>query len=930
MTFPILLGQTNVDVRTFLEFSRWHQMTQWWHWMLLLTVCVLILGYVVWLYLRDNVEQRPGVATSLLLLRIVVFAGVLLIFLGLEQRGETQLVKDSRVVLLFDTSLSMGIHDASATDTSSTSRLQQVVNALTAPTAAEYHWLHDLRRQHHVIAYRFDQASAPAELVSLPKLAVHRPSPNTSVPAERWEQAVPFQRRFLGIAGAILASGLLFTILYAFLRTSNAGAWCLFVGVVFILTSLVLGAVVHLQFPEAGWEQWIHGTAVSEPSGPDEGPEDSSNLDAPEVEEDSTPPWVTQLTPLGTETRLGEALRYIVDKERGGAIAGIVVFTDGNSNAGLKPQTVATLAKSIPIPLFAVGLGSEKRPTNVRITDLQLPPRVFPGDAFTVSGYLQSTGLGGRNVRVQLLASPTVQDGESEHLEVIDERSVRLSDDEMVTVRFQVTPSSPGRYIYQLKLIPPPEDHREQDNSRQAAVRVVERNNQVLLIAGGPTREYRFARNLLFRDRHTSAHVWLQTGLPGMSQEADNVISDFPELPDDLFAYDAILAFDIDWTAFNRHQIALLERWVAEKAGGLVLVAGSVHTPEWTALAQNDERWSTIRALYPVVFYGESSAAFHLSKTESERAWPLQFTRDGQSAEFLWLDETSQLSEQAWTAFEGVYGFFATKQAKVGAQVYAYFSEPGLATTGELPVYLAGHFYGAGRVFFMASGEMWRLRAVDERYFEQFYTKLIRYVSQGRLLRDSSRGLLMVEKERCLVGDNVVIRAVLTDSQHQPLSDELVPAMLVNPHGLRQELKLRSTPQELAQAGSFTGQFTAGMEGDYRIELPVPDSRDEELLVREVRARLPDLEVGRPERDDATLKQITQATGGMYYVGMDTIAPSQGKSPLVGAILPQDQVTFIPGAADQLFDRVFTFWLLAFICTALCMEWLLRRLHRLA
>ena len=44
--------------------------------------------------------------------------------------------------------------------------------------------------------------------------------------------------------------------------------------------------------------------------------------------------WTGQLEPRGSETRLGDALRYLIDKERGGPAAGIAVFTDGASNAG--------------------------------------------------------------------------------------------------------------------------------------------------------------------------------------------------------------------------------------------------------------------------------------------------------------------------------------------------------------------------------------------------------------------------------------------------------------------------------------------------------------------------------------------------------------------------------------------------------------------
>ena len=42
----------------------------------------------------------------------------------------------------------------------------------------------------------------------------------------------------------------------------------------------------------------------------------------------------------------------------------------------------------------------------------------------------------------------------------------------------------------------------------------------------------------------TTVDVLLQSGTAGMSQEADDVLFDFPELADELFQYDCIVAFD--------------------------------------------------------------------------------------------------------------------------------------------------------------------------------------------------------------------------------------------------------------------------------------------------------------------------------------------------------------------------------------------------
>ena len=50
-----------------------------------------------------------------------------------------------------------------------------------------------------------------------------------------------------------------------------------------------------------------------------------------------------------------------------------------------------------------------------------------------------------------------------------------------------------------------------------------------------------------------------------------------------------------------------------------------------------------------------------------------------------------------------------------GAVIYARFSDPRIAQGGQQPPYFAGQFYGSGSVFYLGSGEMWRLRAVDVR-----------------------------------------------------------------------------------------------------------------------------------------------------------------------------------------------------------------------
>ena len=225
---------------------------------------------------------------------------------------------------------------------------------------------------------------------------------------------------------------------------------------------------------------------------------------------------------------------------------------------------------------------------------------------------------------------------------------------------------------------------------------------------------------------------------------------------------------------------------------------------------------------------------------------------------------------------------------------------------------------------------MWRLRSVDEAYFERYYTKLIRWVAQGRLLQDSKHGVLLVDKDRCLLGETVGVQARLTDSQGQPQSSQEVVATLIQPDGGRVKLTLK-TVEGGAREGMFAGQFTAVQEGDYRVELRPPSGELDELLVREIRVLAEELETKQPERNDPLLLDMARTTGGAYYVGIEAATGrGSGQPPLVNVLQPQDQVTYLPGLPDPDFERRLMGWLMALICGALCLEWLLRRLSRLA
>ena len=643
--------------------------------------------------------------------------------------------------------------------------------------------------------------------------------------------------------------------------------------------------------------------------------------------------WQRALAPSGPQTRLGEALMQVLHDERTSPIAGVVLISDGGQNAGAAPDVAVRTAAEAGIPVFAVGIGSTEQPANVRVHRLDAPARAFPGDPYTVSGLIQTQGgaerLGGTSVMVELLQRAGALDADDSDPgtgTVVRTADVVLGEvGESVPVDFQLTPAEIGANTLCLRVKPPEGDSNRGDDLLEAEVEVVDRKDRVLLFAGGPTREYRFLRTQLYRDVSMTVDVLLQTARSGMSQEADKILDDFPITREEMFDYDCVVAFDPDWQALASAQIDLLETWVAEQAGGLLVIAGPVHAGEAVGGWVQDSTMGKIRALCPVEFPRRVSVWEASTRTATE-PWPLDFTREGLEAEFLWLDDTQTASARAWAGFRGVYSHQPVLKVKPAATVYARFSDPRSGQAGQLPPFLAAQFYGSGRVFYISSGELWRLRRVDDGYFERLYTRIIRNVSQGRLLRQSSRGALMIGQDRYMLGNTVQIRARLTNARLEPLDEPSVALQVIQPDGVPRTVALQ--PDE-SSVGSYAGHITVLQEGVYRLELPVPDS-DDQRIMRRIRVSLPDLEQRNTERNELLLKRIAAGTSGRYYDDLETALQTDGADPLFRLLKDRTRTSILTAAPDRLWEETWTKWVMCVLAGLLCLEWLTRRLLKLA
>ncbi|MEX0717087.1 MAG: hypothetical protein WD066_10880 [Planctomycetaceae bacterium] len=830
-------------------------------WALYLGGFAAALVVIVWMYLRDTAMLGSIWRFWLLGLRLLVVAALAVIALNPHFREEETLYRPSQVAVLLDTSFSMRL-PASAPPTETQpegspparSRADAAIELF-----AKSPMLRELRQRHEVHVYTFDT--------------------RLEGPHRIFKSDEQLERE------------------------------------------------ARLAAEEAADESTDSASAANDETGTNGEPGDDASTGDPAAEDPAAPAeiaeieidWEELLAPRGQETRLGEALYELIVKMQGDTLSGIMVVSDGGSNAGYEPRTAneAAVKSRPPVKLVAVGVGGTDKQPNLRVANLQAPTQVHMGDPFDLVALVSGNEMAGRGVEIELLVQ--ADDRGDEEPRVVARQSVTLAEDGVpVEVAFREVPELAGKFRYSVRVRPTTaiRELREDDNRMDHVAEVVDRKTRVLIIAGGPTREYQFVRNMLYRHSGVELDIWLQTvdraSFPRVSQEADELLLEFPKDQAELFQYDVIVAFDPDWRRIPAEGLQMLERWVFA-GSGLVAVAGDVYTPE---MVSDDPALEPIKTLYPV-FLRPYLLDLQFDR-DADQAYAVGFSDEGRNAGFLQIVDDPAESRQAWDEFPGVYGAYPTRGAKAGATVYAYFSDARSQNEYGLPILMAGQLYGAGRTFYLGSGEIWRIRSKGEEYYDRFWTKVIRDAGQGRFRTGGSRAQFVLDRNVYALGETVRVRVRLHDAQYQPVDVAQVPVQLFDPNG-RPRVPPLSLERDPHRPGQYVGEFRANTAGNYELELAVPDSTETQNA--SIQVRLPNLEDDRPEQDAALLAELVKDTGGRY------IAIEQAAVAVPSEFDFKGSETTISEQLKLAWDKA---WVMYVLVGLLSLEWLTRKLLKLA
>ena len=576
----------------------------------------------------------------------------------------------------------------------------------------------------------------------------------------------------------------------------------------------------------------------------------------------------------GRHSNLGGAVRAALEKSRDAAVAGLIVLSDGRRNMGPQGPEVARLLGQRKVPhTLVLPIGDPSETQSLEVTRIDAPEKVFQKDPFRVRGHVAAQGYEQVTVAVRLL-----EVGESGSARLVQSKQVPLGGKvQDLLVEFdELNAETPGLKTYRVEVEPPsgeavvPERHH-----KHAQVEVLTEQIRVLLLAGGPSFEYRVLTNLLVRDKTVNVSCWLQSADPDFPQDGDTPIKQLPQERKDLAVYDAFVLLDPDAGKLTKEFCELVAKLVQDDGAGLWWICGEKFTLEALRDTASTKVLADVLPVFPDIKLADTDVV-GLGKAFGI-AWPFVLTPEGeahQATRLLTLgkDENKLL----WPRIPGHHFAFPVLKPKPTAQVLLAHSSPKLRRAdGPMPLY-ATHFLGAGRVLFTGFDETYRWRSRFEDAYNKFWVKGLRYLFEGRLAAGNSRFRIRLSADKSELGEPLRISVEAQDEGFKPLVAPSVAVLLRKDGGAQETIEV---PAVAEAPGRFERVWQPPSAGFYRFAPGIKAGKDVEAALQVVPAAI---EKEGPV-DLAELGAIAQTPGGKLCTTPQELLEAVGRIPSLTA-----------------------------------------------
>jgi uncharacterized membrane protein len=541
----------------------------------------------------------------------------------------------------------------------------------------------------------------------------------------------------------------------------------------------------------------------------------------------------------GQRTDIGQALLSVLRGASAGALAAIVLVSDGADNSGqLDPATIAEIA-GFGVPVHTLGVGREVLTEDVELEDVVLGARSTPGS--TVSA--QVSIRHGRGGQAQL----KVYDGDA----ILTSETIELPDRPGVTTQWvDIEAGKAGIRDLRFAIDPVAGEVDTINNVQLRPLEVPERRRSVLYFEGEPRWEYKFIRRAVVDDDFPIRFVTLLRTTPnkfyrqGVSS-GDELVDGFPTDEKELFGYDTLMIGSVEAAALTDAQRQMIYDFVSQRGGSLLMLGAQ------RGLADGGWGATVVGDVLPVTLPQAETPTF---VREPARV----LLADGVDSLITRLDPDDEANRQAWAEMPLLKDLqlLDVDSVKPGAEVLleAEFA-------GERRPLLVRHRFGQGSAYVLA-GSTWgwqmSLPHEDQKH-EIFWRQLL------QALTTSVPEPVTLTTEKVYYGDSsvVTLRADVRDPEYEPATSATVNLTIDAPGEARRQVAMEAVP---GVPGRYELTLDADAAGIYRLEAEA--NLDGEMLGRSrlaIRREDGISEHFQVQQNRALLERLAAATGGRYF-----------------------------------------------------------------
>ncbi len=489
-------------------------------------------------------------------------------------------------------------------------------------------------------------------------------------------------------------------------------------------------------------------------------------------------------------------------------VAGIIVLSDGNQNAGKDLREVKEVAREREVPLIAIGIGSERLPKDIAIDTVVAPSTSFRNNTTQISVVLKRDGFANRPVTLRL-----VSEGKTLHTKVIPPGS-----ESRVNVDMSFVESRDGILEYAIRAQIFEDEEIKHNNSKSFQISILKDPIATLLVDEFPRWETRFCSMMLHDDKRFKLRTIFTNAMQGSVLRTGP--NGWPEDRDALNAFQILIIGDVNPENFTVSQMEDIRSFVVDRGGAVVFLAGPNYMP-------SGYKQQPLADLFP----------FSIPKTTDKANGggtdlALALTEESQYDPLLQIAGTPEISKKLWTQLPQpqwvMTGIIPSRAADL------------VLTTEEQnsPVLLKSNV-GLGKVLYIGSDSFWRWRReAKSEYHLRMWGQFLLWATLGRTTGTDRYIKFITSRPEYTPGEPIEVTARILNESNLPLKNAHATVEVFD-HETGRIVKVVEMKFLPGSGGKYTATLTDLPRGKYRIspvvqELPDSGSVEATFEIRDL------------------------------------------------------------------------------------------------